>query len=166
MGSMATDTRTLLIVHHSPTDTVRPIAERVLSHCQDAAAQAAEALGESAPGIEVVERQALEPDKEELLAADAVIFGTTANFGYISGALKHYFDTLFYQVNEQKKGTPVSWWIRGGFDTTGAEKAMDSIITGLQWEVAAKPVCFTGDPAEHEEELDTMAETMVGALLG
>lgn len=163
---MATDTRTLLIVHHSPTDTVRPIARRVIEKCQEATAQAAEALGESAPRIEVVERQALEPDKAELLAADAVIFGTTANFGYISGALKHYFDTLFYEVNEEKKGTPVSWWIRGGFDTTGAEKAMDSIITGLQWEVAAEPVSFTGNPAEQQDRLDTMAEAMVGVLLG
>ena len=85
---MASNTRTLLIVHHSPTDTVRPIARRVIEKCQEAATQAAEALGESAPRIEVVERQALEPDKAELLAADAVIFGTTANFGYISGDRK------------------------------------------------------------------------------
>ena len=42
---------------------------------------------------------------------------------------------------------------------------MDSIITGLQWEVVAEPVAFTGDPAEQQDRLDTMAEAMVGALL-
>src|SRR5699024_7541008 len=144
---------------------VRPIARRVIEKCREAAAQAAEALGESAPRIEVVERRALEPDKAELLAADAVIFGTTANFGYISGALKHYFDTLFYEVKEDTTGPSSAWWIRRGFDTAGAEKAIDAIITGLEWEVVADPVAFTGDPAEQQDQLDTMAEATVDALL-
>lgn len=156
---------TLLIVHHSPTDTVRPIVDIVKAACEEAIAEIAGMYPGGPPRIRVIERQALDPDAEELRAADAVIFGTTANFGYISGALKHYFDTLFYQVNEEKVGTPVSWWIRGGYDTTGAEKALRSIITGLKWQISAEPVEFTGAVEPQREKLEDMAQNMVGALL-
>ena len=81
---------------------------------------------------------------------------------YISGALKHYFDTVYVPVLEEKKATPTSWWIRGGYDTTGAEKAMRSILTGLEWDTVAEPVEFTGDIEPHLAELEAMAQAVVG----
>ena len=39
-----------------------------------------------------------EADHEDLLAADGYVLGTTANFGYMSGAMKHVFDSTFLQV--------------------------------------------------------------------
>ncbi|HQC93065.1 MAG TPA: flavodoxin family protein, partial [Microbacteriaceae bacterium] len=75
----------LLVVHHSPTATVRSIADAVLDGARTA----------SDEGVEVVERHALEATIADVLAADGFILGTTANFGYISGALKHFFDTTY-----------------------------------------------------------------------
>ncbi|RAV31883.1 flavodoxin family protein [Corynebacterium heidelbergense] len=154
--------KTLLVVHHSPTEVGQRIAAVVL----DAAREAQREIAESgAASVRIVERDALIPDANELRAADAVILGTPANFGYISGALKHYFDSTFDQVKDDTKGLPVSWWIRGGYDTTGAEKALRAITTGLQWDVAVEPVMFTGDVEPQREVLHNMAQAMVGLLV-
>ena len=49
-------------------------------------------------GVEVVVRPALEATADDVLAADGYLLGTTANFGYMSGALKHFFDTIFLEA--------------------------------------------------------------------
>lgn len=156
----------LLVVHHSPTEQLRGITDAILRAAGDAAAEVNSILPEE-QHLEIRERQALEPDLSELLGASALIFGTSANFGYISGALKHYFDSTFMQVTHDEsydaRTIPFSYWIRGGYDTTGAEKAMTAITTGYGWTMAAVPVCFTGDPAAHSEELRELAENIVGA---
>src|SRR5690554_6184356 len=110
----------LLVVHHSPTPHLAELAAAVLRGAHTAVDE----------GVDVIARAALEATAQDLLGADAVIFGTTANFGYISGALKHFFDTTFNETHERTTGRPFSYWIHGGHDTTGAERAMQSITTG------------------------------------
>ncbi len=78
----------LLVVHHSPTDTVRALTDAVVAGAHDDAIE----------GVEVVVRPALEATADDVLAADGYLLGTTANFGYMSGALKHFFDTIFLEA--------------------------------------------------------------------
>ncbi|HIW91814.1 MAG TPA: NAD(P)H-dependent oxidoreductase [Candidatus Corynebacterium avicola] len=154
----------LLIVHHSPTEKIRGMAQTVIDAAKDAAEQVNAELPADLPAerqLQIVERDALHPDAAELAAADAVLLGTTANFGYISGALKHYFDSTY--VENQGVDKMFSYWIRGGYDTTGAEKAMESISTGFGWTRVADPVVFTGDIEPHQEELVALAQNTVGA---
>ena len=68
---------TLLVVHHFPTPTVQSLTDAVLAGAHDDAIE----------GVEVVVRPALEADVDDVLAADGYLLGTTANFGYMSGAL-------------------------------------------------------------------------------
>ena len=75
----------LLVVHHSPTPSVAALTEAVVAGASDDAIE----------GVEVVVRSALEADADDVLAADGYVLGTPANFGYMSGALKHFFDTIF-----------------------------------------------------------------------
>ncbi|MBB3116131.1 flavodoxin [Corynebacterium bovis] len=165
----------ILVVHHSPSDRLRMIADTVLDAAREACAEVTSALaetgGQGGDGrLEVRERRALEPDAEELLGAAGVILGTSANFGYISGALKHYFDSTFAAAGPDGEGAsrtkdlPFSYWIRGGYDTTGAEKAMEAITTGFGWGLAADPVVFTGDPEPRLDSLRDMAQNTVGAV--
>lgn len=141
----------LLVVHHSPSPRVREFADAVLQGARHP----------DITGVEVVERAALQATADDVRAADGIVLGTTANFGYISGALKHFFDTTYYQVREETTRRPFSYWIHGGHDTTGAEQAMVSITTGYGWTLAAEPVVFTGEVTE--SHLDRGAE--LGALV-
>ena len=78
----------LLVVHHSPTHSVQELTEAVIAGANDDAIE----------GVEVVVRPALEATADDVLAADGYLLGTTANFGYMSGALKHFFDTIFLEA--------------------------------------------------------------------
>ena len=146
----------LLVVHHSPTPRVRTIAEAVLRGTRH----------EEVEGVEVVERAALEATVEDILTADGYLLGTTANFGYISGALKHFFDSTFFAVQEQTAGRPFSYWIHGGYDTTGAERALTSITTGYGWTLAAEPLVFTGETdAAHLDRASELGATLAATLM-
>lgn len=146
----------LLVVHHSPTPATRSIADAVL----------AGARMDGIEGVEVFERAALEATAEEVLAADGLLLGTTANFGYLSGALKHFFDTTYYETREQTAGRPFSYWIHGGHDTTGAENAMRSITKGYGWSLAAEPLVFTGEVDEvHLERASELGGTVAATLM-
>ena len=145
----------LLVVHHSPTSRVEALLDAVLTGAND----------ESIEGVEVVVRPALEATVEDVLSADGYLLGTTANFGYISGALKHFFDSTYDDVREPTARRPFSYWIHGGYDTTGAERAMTSITTGYGWTLAAEPLIFTGDVTDaHLEQATELGGTMAALL--
>lgn len=147
----------LLVVHHSPTANVQSLTDAVL----------AGANHEDIEGVEVVIRQALEASIDDVLAADGYLLGTTANFGYISGALKHFFDTTYDAVREPTAKRPFGYWIHGGYDTTGAERAMETITTGLGWTQVAEPLCFTGEiTGEHLEQATELGGTVAAHLMG
>lgn len=149
----------ILLIHHSPTDSTQRIADAALSAAQ--IPELAE-LGDA----ELIEVAALEPDIDQVLSADAYVLGTTANFGYISGALKHFFDTVYDHVREPTAGRPFAYWIHGGYDTTGAERAMEAITTGLGWSLAQQPVVWTGAvEQEHLDEVREMTATVLAAAL-
>ena len=119
----------LLIVHHSPTPAVTALAEAVVAGAHDDAIQ----------NVEVVVRPALEATAADVLAADGYLLGTTANFGYMSGALKHFFDSIFLEAggalsDDGSAGTtpsgkkPFGLWVHGRYDTTGAVRSVLSIV--------------------------------------
>ncbi len=105
---------------------------------------------ESIDGVEVVALEALafargEADHDDLLAADGYLLGTTANFGYMSGALKHVFDSTFLQIGgalddsggagtpPASAGPPYGLYVHGRYDLTGAVRSVSSIAGALGW---------------------------------
>ena len=145
----------LLVVHHTPTETLTSLADATL-------------VGARHPdidGVDVVVKPALEAGVDDVLAADGYLLGTPANFGYMSGALKHFFDTVYDHVREETAKRPFSYWIHGGYDTTGAERAMESITTGLGWRLVADPLVFTGEVGpEHLEAATELGGTVAATL--
>lgn len=125
----------LLIVAHAPSENTRRLVDAVM----------AGARHPDIDGVVVTWKPPLETQPEDVLQADAIILGTTENLGYMSGALKDFFDRCYYPVLEQKQGLPCALYIRAGLDGTGTRRAVQSIVTGLRWQWAQEPVVFKGD---------------------
>jgi len=126
--------RTLLVVHHTPSPATRELLEAVLA-------------GTRAPevaGVQVLVRPALAATVSDMLAADGHLFGTTANFGYMSGALKHFFDTVYYPVLDHVAGRPYGLWVHGNDDTGGAISSVEKIAGGLGLVKSADVLTVTG----------------------
>ena len=85
----------------------------------------------------MVARPALGATAVDVLDADGYLLGTPANLGYISGALKHFFDQIYYPCLEATIGRPFGVYVHGNSDTTGALRAVETITTGLQWRARA-----------------------------
>ena len=145
----------LLIVHHSPTPTVASLTSAVIAGANDDAIE----------GVDVVVRAALEATAGDVLGADGFLLGTTANFGYMSGALKHFFDTIFLEAggalaDDGSAGPgggagggggggggkkPYGLWVHGRYDTTGAVRSVQSIVQALPWRQSADVLEVLGD---------------------
>lgn len=156
----------LLIVHHSPTPTVRSLTDAVLAGAHD----------DEIEGVEVVVRAALEADAEDVLAADGYLLGTPANFGYMSGALKHFFDTIFLEAggaladDGSAAGTgpgkkPHGLWVHGRYDVTGAVRSVQSIVGALPWVQAAEVLEVVGDVTDgHRASAYELGGTLAALL--
>ncbi|WP_218048627.1 flavodoxin family protein [Curvivirga aplysinae] len=120
--------------------------------------------GASNPDIDGVDVTVLTPFEagvEDVLAADGVILSTTENLGYMSGAMKDFFDRSYYGVLEEKQAMPYGLLVRAGLDGTGTIRAINSIATqGLRWKPICDPVWCKGEWEENflvrAEELGTL----------
>ena len=132
----------LLIVHHTPSPSMQALFEAVI----------AGATADEIEGVEVVRRPALAATPLDALEADGYILGTPANIGYMSGAMKHFFDTVYYQILDTTVGRPYAAYVHGNSDTVGALRAIESIATGLSWQRVSQPVTVTGTPTKADLE--------------
>jgi multimeric flavodoxin WrbA len=147
--------RRLLIVHHTPSPAMQAMFEAIT----------AGAANEEIEGVEIVIRPALTAGAADVLGADGYLLGTPANIGYMSGALKHFFDTVYYPCLEATQRRPYALYVHGGSDTGGAVRAVESIATGLNWRRARPPVCVTGPPGRADLDACWELGAMVAAEL-
>jgi multimeric flavodoxin WrbA len=168
----------LLVVHHSPTRAMQALTEQVVAGTRD----------ESIVGVEVVERAALDfatgaASHQDLLDADGYVLGTTANFGYMSGALKHVFDSTFLQVGGaldpsggvstgsttagggSTTGRPLGLYVHGRYDLTGAVRSVLSITGALGWRQGYDVPEVMGDLSDADLEAAYELGGTIAALL-
>ena len=107
-------------------------------------------------GVEVVLRPALEATADDVVSADGYLLGTPAYLGYMSGALKHFFDQIYLPSLEVTTGRPYGVFLHGNTDTDGARLAIEKIVTGLQWRLAQAPISVLGQPSQ--PDLDALWE--------
>jgi multimeric flavodoxin WrbA len=110
----------------------------------------------------VLTRPALSAGPADVLAADAVLLGTPANIGYMSGALKHFFDVVYYPCLQDTRGLAYGMYVHGNDDTAGARSSVARVATGLRWRQVAEPVEVVGAPGR--DDLDAVRD--LGATLG
>ena len=139
--------KTLLIVAHSPSDNT----QKLVDACSRGASH------KDIDGVRIRVVPPLQASPEDVRRADAVILGTTENFGYMSGALKDFFDRIFYPCLEQTEALPCAVYIRAGLDGTGTKIAIDKITTGLKWKTVQETIILQG---KYRSEFETQCEQL------
>jgi multimeric flavodoxin WrbA len=148
-------TKRLLIVYHSATGGTSRMLEAVIAGARDP----------EITGVEVCVGAALSTGAEEVRTANGILLGTPENFGYMSGALKDFFDRIYYPCLEHTQGLPYGMFIRAGNDGTGARSAIERIVTGLRWRAIGEPLILKGEltPAALAE-CRLLGQTMAAGL--
>lgn len=145
----------LLVIAHAPSPNTQAMVQAILK-------------GARHPDIANVETRHLPPleaGPEDVLQADAIILGTTENLGYMSGALKDFFDRIYYPCLEKTQARPFAFYIRAGHDGTGTRRAIESITTGLRWRCVQEPLLCRGDWQEvFLEQCEQLGMAMAASL--
>src|ERR1700693_2202925 len=145
----------LLVVHHTPSPALQAMFEAAVSGART------DEIAGNGQSVEVVIRPALTAAAVDVLEADGYLLGTPANIGYMSGALKHFFDGIYYPCLEATRRRPYALYVHGASDTGGAVRAVESIAARLPGRDVRPPVCVTGAPGRPDLE----ACWELGALL-
>ena len=148
----------LLVVHHTASPALHTLFEAVMAGAREP----------SIEGVEVVARPALGATVTDVLEADGYVLGAPANLGYMAGALKHFFDLVYYPCLDATAGRPYGVYVHGNDDTTGALRGIEKIVTGLGWRRVAEPVCVLGAPRKADTDAcwELGATVAAGLTLG
>jgi len=146
--------KTLLIVAHAPSKNTEKLAQAAFNGAnhEDIA-------------VKVILKSPQDTQPEDIMAADALLLGTTENLSYMAGLTKDFFDRCYYAVLEHKQGLPFALYIRAGFDGTGTKLAMKTIITGLRWNQIQDTLILKGDwQNEFAEQVEELAMTLAAGV--
>ena len=154
VSDMTANIKTLLIVAHAPSPNTKKLAE-------------AAHKGADHPDLEVkvILKSPQDTQPEDVLAADALLLGTTENLAYMAGLTKDFFDRCYYPVLEKKQGLPFAVYIRAGHDGTGTKLALKTITTGLRWEWIQEALILQGEWQEDfANQVEELAMTLAAGV--
>ena len=102
---------------------------------------------------------------DDVLWCNGIIIGTTENFGYMSGAIKDFFERIYYPCLERTQALPVAVYVKGGLDGQGAKISIEKILTGLKWRLIQPTLVLKGDYSEaFQNDCKTLGMTMSAGL--
>jgi multimeric flavodoxin WrbA len=110
----------LLIVYHSHGWRTEALAQAAAEGARQAGAE-----------LDVRCERALSLGLEDFLAADAYLFATPETFGSLSGALKDFFERVFYPAQGKVSGRPYAIIVCAGEDGQGAIQSIQRIARGF-----------------------------------
>ena len=134
--------KNLLIVAHAPSPNTQKLLNALVRGAADAETE----------GQEIICRAPFDTGADDVMAADALILGTTENLGYMSGALKDFFDRIYYPCLEETQGLPYALYIRAGKDGTSTQRGVETIVTGLRWHAVQEPLICRGNYTDSFQE--------------
>jgi len=145
----------LLLVAHTPSANTKAMCDAVVRGAGHG----------DIDGVDVFAASPFDVAAEQVLEAQAVILGTTENLGYMSGALKDFFDRIYYPCLEKTQGLPFAIYVRAGHDGTGTVRGIETITTGLRWRSVREPLVCKGEySAEFEPQCEELGMLMAAGL--
>ena len=155
---MSLSVKTLLIVAHTPSNNTQTLAQALLD--------GAHRVEDNALRCEL--KSPFDCVATDVLHADALILFTTENFGAMSGALKDFFERIYYPCLDQpahNEAKPYALVIRAGLDGTGTKLGVRKITTGLKWREAQDVLLCHGEyQGEFVTQCQNLGETMAAML--
>lgn len=152
---MPSDEKQLLVVAHVPSPNTELLLEAVVRG----------ATSQDIDGVNVRHVPPLQAGPEDVLKADGIILGTTENFGYMSGALKDFFDRIYYPCLEKTQALPYALYIKAGMDGTGTRIAVEKITAGLRWRAVQDTLICRGKfQQSFVEKCEELGMTMAAGL--
>jgi len=143
------------MVHHSRSGSTRLLHD-------DALAGAAEAGGAE---VEIRSLGAFDAGPDDVDWAEAILLLTPANFGYMSGALKDFFERIYHACLASTAGLPYALVVKGDTDTDGAVRSVERIVAGLKWRLLQPPLVVVGPlEAQHRERAYDLGATLAASL--
>ena len=124
----------LLIVAHAPSPNLTAMRDALLDG----------ARAEEIDDVEAVAKSPFDTGPGDVIEAAGILLLTSENLGYMSGALKDFFDRCYYPCLEETPGRPYALVVRAGHDGTGTRLAVEKIATGLRWRKIAEPLICRG----------------------
>ena len=109
---------------------------------------------------------ALEVTSADVLGAAGYLLATPANLGYMSGALKHAFDTTYNDALSVTQGRPYGVLVHGESDTEEALLDIQRIVTGLTWCTVAAPVSVIGSVEGRLDDCQELGAVVAATTLG
>jgi len=153
----------LAVVYHSASGSTSRLVEAAVEGAADPA------IAEST-GVEIDVRvlSALDAGADDVLSANGYLLGTPEYFGYMSGALKDFFDRTYYPCLEHTRGRPYGLVVKAGGDGSAAVAAVQPLTAGLEWRPVVKPLVVTGDlvAADFEAARELGATLAAGMAAG
>ncbi len=145
----------LLVVYHSRSGGTQAMTDAVV----------AGATTDDVEGVEVRVQRAFDTGDDDVRWCDAIVIGTPENFGYMSGAVKDFFERIYYVLLEETRGLPYALFVKASTDGDGAVRSVEKIVTGLKWRQALPPVVVVGELRdEHLEQCHELGLTLAAGL--
>ena len=143
----------LLIVFHTQSGNTGRLADAVVNGAR------------RVDDVDTVMKRAFDAGTADLLACDGLLLGTPENFGYMSGALKDFFDRSYYPCEGRLTGLPYAVFVSAGNDGTGAVREIGRIANGYGWKTVAEPLIVRREitPADLERAGE-LGEAMAAGL--
>jgi multimeric flavodoxin WrbA len=127
------DMAVILVIYHSQGGSNRKMAM---------------AVAEGVSSMEDVRanlKDACDAGLDDLLACDGILIGSPEYFGYMSGAVKDFFDRTYEQARGKVFRKPYAVFVNGGNDGTGACTHIERICIGFQFKKVYEPIVAKGE---------------------
>jgi multimeric flavodoxin WrbA len=116
-------------------------------------------------GVTVAAQGAFDTGADDVRECDGLIIGTPENFGYMSGALKDFFERVYYELLDETPGFPYALFVKASTDGAGAVRSVERIVAGLKWRAVVPPLVVVGDlGSEHLEQCRELGATVAAGL--